>query len=227
MASYFNLTLDTTAPSGGSITLASLTNTRTITATISATGATQMKIYGDVGTGSTATAEASASWETYAESKSIQLTSGDGAKTVKIKFRDSVGNESAEASATVSLDTTAAVVTITGPDVSTISKVDGYDEAAFSFSADGYDEAAFSFSADGAFVEYKVCVVTSASSLHSAGTVIGTTNGSTNMSATGTFAASTAISCTINGADLEAASSGDGAKIIKVFVKDSAGNWSV
>lgn len=215
MASYFNLTLDTTAPSGGSITLASLTNTRTITATISATGATQMKIYGDVGTGSTATAEASASWETYAESKSIQLTSGDGAKTVKIKFRDSVGDESAEASATVSLDTTAAVVTITGPDVSTISKVDGYDEAAFSFSADG------------AFVEYKVCVVTSASSLHSAGTVIGTTNGSTNMSATGTFAASTAISCTINGADLEAASSGDGAKIIKVFVKDSAGNWSV
>ena len=47
------------------------------------------------------------------------------------------------------------------------------------------------------------------------------------MTATGTFKASTAISCKIYGKDLEAASSGDGEKIIKVFVKNAHGTWSV
>ena len=72
----------------------------------------------------------------------------------------------------------------------------------------------------------KVKVVPSADSLHTAGTQIPTTGGSTNMSGT-TVAASASVSCTIYGADLETASSGDGAKIIKVFGKDAAGNWSV
>lgn len=215
MAAFFTLTLDTTAPSGGSISIISLTGSRNITATLAATGASHMKIYGDVGTGSTATAESAASWETYAASKAIQLTSGDGSKTVKVKFRDEVGNESAEYTATTVLDTTAAVPVITGPDKTTISKVDGYNVASFSFSVDTD------------FVEYKVCVVPATGSAQNAGVVIGTTNGSTNMSGTGTFKAATAISCTINAADLEAASSGDGAKIIKVFAKDAAGNWSV
>lgn len=214
MAAYFNLILDTTAPSGAGISIPSLTNTRSITATLAATDATQMKLYGDIGTGSAATAEASASWETYAESKTIQLTSGDGSKTVYVKFRDAVGNESAAVSAATTLDTTAAIVTITGPDVSTISKLDGYNTAAFTFSSDTD------------FVAWEVRVVPSSSSARTAGAVIGTANGSANMTGdTGT--AGTPVSCTINGADLEAASSGDGAKIIKVFVKDAAGNWSV
>lgn len=37
----------------------------------------------------------------------------------------------------------------------------------------------------------------------------------------------TAIDVTIKGADLATASSGDGTKIIKVFVKNAAGTWSV
>ena len=54
------------------------------------------------------------------------------------------------------------------------------------------------------------------------------TSGSTNTSGTeGGYKADTAINVTINGADLEAASSGDGVKIIKVFVKNAAGTWSV
>ena len=215
MASYFTLTLDTTAPSGGSISIITSTGSRSITATLAATGASQMKLYGDIGTGSTAMAESDASWETYATSKAIQLTSGDGTKTVKVKFRDSVGNESAEYSATTTLDTSVPVPTITGPDKSTISKVSGYNVAAFSFSVDSE------------FVAYEVRVVPANGSAHTAGKVIGTTNGSTNMSGSGTFAANTAVNCTINAADLEAAESGDGAKIIKVFVKDAAGNWSV
>ena len=57
--------------------------------------------------------------------------------------------------------------------------------------------------------------------------MIGTANGSTNMSATGEFADAEAINCTITGADLEAASAGDGEKVIKVFVRHAAGTWSV
>ena len=146
---------------------------------------------------------------------SLYLTTGDGTKTVYVKFKDDVGNVSAAASATTVLDTTAPVVTIVGPDVSTISKVAGYNVSAFSFSADE------------AFVEWTVRVVPSADSTHTAGTEIPNTGGSTNMHGTTTTAASTAISCSIYGADLETASSGDGAKIVKVFVKDADGNWSV
>ena len=69
-------------------------------------------------------------------------------------------------------------------------------------------------------------VVPSVSSEHTAGTQIPTTGGSTNMSGNTQTAASTAVNCTIYGADLETASSGDGTKIIKVFAKDLNGNWS-
>jgi hypothetical protein len=43
----------------------------------------------------------------------------------------------------------------------------------------------------------------------------------------GALAATTNQSVTIKGADLEAASAGDGAKIVKVFGQDAAGLWSV
>jgi len=215
MAAYFTLTLDTTAPSGGSISVTALTAQRLVALTLSAEDAAQMKLYGDIGPDAAPTAEADAAWETYADSKSVQLTSGDGAKTVKVKFRDAVGNETAEYTAATVLDTAAPIVTITGPDVTTVSKVSGYNVSSFTFSADT------------AFIEWSVRVVPSSSSLYTAGTEIGTGSGSVNMSGTAETAADTPISCTINAADLEAASSGDGAKIVKVFVKDSAGNWSV
>ena len=108
-----------------------------------------------------------------------------------------------------------AAVTITGPDKSRISKVTGYDAAAFSFVCD----------VD--FEEYTVRVVPATSSLHTAGTQIPATGGSTNVSGTaGGYKKNTAINVTIKGADLETASSGDGVKIVKVFVKNAAGTWS-
>jgi hypothetical protein len=217
MASYFQLTLDTTAPSGGSITLPSRASSVNVNATLSATGATYMKLYGDIcaTAGGSAISESDASWVAYSASAAIILTSTDGTKTVYAKFKDDVGNESTAASASIILDTTVPVVTIVGPDVATISKVAGYNVSAFSFSADE------------GFVEWSVRVVPSASSLHTAGTEIPTTGGSTNMHGTTATSADTAVNCTIYGADLETASSGDGAKIIKVFVKDSTGNWSI
>lgn len=218
MANYFNLTLDTTAPSVVAVKInngAEYTTSRTVALEItcedSSTTGYQMKIWGISG----ATSESDASWETFVASKTVELAGDDGLKTVYVKIRDDVYNESASASATITLNTAVPSVTITGPDVTRISKKAGKNICTFSFSSDA------------PFAEYKVKVVPSISSLQDAGVEIGTTNGSTNMSGAGEYAASTPVTCTINGADLDAASSGDGQKIIKVFVKNEYGIWSV
>ncbi|MDM5333443.1 hypothetical protein QUF56_09410 [Ureibacillus composti] len=224
MPNFFNITLDTTGPSNvdvkiennASYATAQLVNCQISTSDAATTGY-QMKIWGDVDSAydtNVQATEALAKWITYSSTKQIKLSAGDGTKTINVKLRDDVFNESAQDSDSIILDTTRPVVTISGPDVSKISKVPGKDVASFSYSVDV------------PFTEYKVKVVSSSGSAESTGTTIGTTNGSTNMSATGSFAASTAINCTIDGSDLEVASAGDGAKVIKVFVKDEAGNWS-
>lgn len=219
MASYFNLTLDTTAPGGvtlsindGALYATSTAVTLTIATSDGVTTGYQMKVWGVEGVDS----ENAASWENFATSKSVNLTSGDGLKTVYIKVRDDVGNESAQVSDTITLNTTVPVVTITGPDKSKISKVTGFNTSIINFTSDVE------------FEEYKVCVVPQNNSTQDAGTVIGTTNGSINTSGSdGDYPASENIQVTINGADLEAASSGDGVKIVKVFVRNAAGTWSV
>lgn len=218
MASYFNLTLDTLAPQGLTIKLnngSQYTTSKAVQLAINVTDESadgyQMKVWGIDGIAK----ESDAVWETLANVKDITLPTGDGLKTVYVKVRDDVYNETTVASTSITLDTSVPAVTIIGPDVSKISKTAPKNVATFSFTSDV------------AFTEYKIKVVPSKSSLHDAGTLIGTTNGSTNMSATGTFKASTAISCKIYGKDLEIASSGDGEKIIKVFVKNTVGTWSV
>lgn len=218
MASYFNLTLDTLAPQGLTIKLnngSQYTTSKAVQLAINVTDESadgyQMKVWGIDGIAK----ESDAVWETLANVKDITLPTGDGLKTVYVKVRDDVYNETAVTSTSITLDTSVPAVTIIGPDVSRISKTSPKDVATFSFTSDV------------AFTEYKIKVVPSKSSLHDAGTLIGTANGSTSMSATGTFKASTAISCKIYGKDLEAASSGDGEKIIKVFVKNTVGTWSV
>lgn len=218
MASYFNLTLDTLAPQGLTIKLnngSQYTTSKAVQLAINVTDESadgyQMKVWGIDGIAK----ESDAVWETLANVKDITLSTGDGLKTVYVKVRDDVYNETAVTSTSITLDTSVPAVTIIGPDVSRISKTSPKDVATFSFTSDV------------AFTEYKIKVVPSKSSLHDAGTLIGTANGSTNMSATGTFKASTAISCKIYGKDLEIASSGDGEKIIKVFVKNTVGTWSV
>ncbi len=218
MASYFNLTLDTLAPQGLTIKLnngSQYTTNKTVQLAVNVTDESadgyQMKVWGINGIAK----ESDATWETLANIKNVTLSTGDGLKTVYVKVRDDVYNETVAASATITLDTSVPAVTIIGPDVSKISKTSPKDVATFSFTSNT------------AFTEYKIKVVPSNSSLHDAGVQIGTANGSTNVSATGTFKASTAISCKVYGKDLEAASSGDGEKIIKVFVKNAHGTWSV
>lgn len=219
MASFFNLTLDTLAPEGLTVTLndgAEYTTPATVTLKLTLTDKEttgyQMKIWGIDGVSDEETAE----WETYTAQKSITLVSGDGLKTVSVKVRDDVGNESAAATDTITLDTKVPTVTITGPDKPKISKMTGFNESRFSFIADV------------AFEEYKVCVVPQTSSTQDAGTVIPTTAGSSNTSGSdGSYEASTKIDVVINGTDLATASSGDGVKIVKVFVRTSSGLWSV
>lgn len=214
MASYFNLTLDTLAPSITAFSInsgAAVTTSRNVTLSITAEGAASMKIWGIDGVAT----EQAASWETFSSTKSVTLTSGDGTKTVYIKVRDSVYNESAASSDTITLSTAIPTITITGPDVSVISEQSGKNVATFSFSSSM------------ALKAWTVRLVPSNASAHDAGTQIPTTGGSTNMSGT-TLAANTSKECKIYGADLSSAAGGtDGTYIIKVFGQASANDlWS-
>ena len=225
MASFFDLELDTLGPSNpvltfvdGLYTPVQIVNIDVLTDDPITTGY-QMKIWGDVDLTFDANVqgtEGTSTWITYTALKQIKLSTGDALKTVSMKIRDDVYNESTIASDTITFDSTLPIVNIVaGPDVTKISKILSKNECNFSFQTAEI------------FVEYKVKVVPNSASLENAGTTIGTVNGSLNMSGTGTFPAATPINSKITGADLEITSAGDGVKVIKVFVKDLAGNWSV
>lgn len=220
MASFFNLFLDTTAPQNFSFLIndgAMYTQKVGVTLAFSTddtdTTGYQVKIWGINGVDT----EETATWESWAATKNVDLTSEEGLKTVYAKVRDSVYNESATVSKTITLDTTVPVVTITGPDVARISKKEGKNVSAFSFMADVK------------IMEWKVMVVQDSSALVDTETnvLIPVDGGSTNMSGTTETAANTAVACAIRGEDLNTASSGDGTKIIKVFVRSETGAWSV
>lgn len=228
MTASFNLTLDTTGPAG---VVASINAGATyatdddvvvdITTTDPDTTGYQVKIWGDVDAAADPNIQATegaSSWITLANPHAVKLSSGDGVKTLTVRLRDDVWNQSSTASDSITLDTTVPVVNVTaGPTPTKISKIASKDVSTFDFSPTG-DVAA-----------YKVKVVPSTGSLHSAGTQIPTTAGSTNMSGGAVLSGAT-VTSTINGADLETASGGpgsDGSKIVKVFVQDAAGNWSL
>lgn len=220
LAAFFNLTLDTLAPQGVTLSIndgALYTAKKAVTIAIGCSDASttgySMKVYGSV-TGA-ATAD-EATWETFATSKTITLTDGDGLKTIYVIVRDNVWNEAAPVSATITLNTAIPVVTITGPDTSIISEVVGKNTSKFNFTASEV------------FTEYKVGIVPANTSTVDDVTVIGTTNGSRNTSGSdGSYPKETNIEVTINGTDFKTAAGGsDGTYIIKAFVKNQAGTWS-
>lgn len=214
MASYFNLTLDTLAPIITAFSInngAAVTTTRQVTLNITCADAAAMKIWGIDGVSS----ESAASWETFAATKQVTLPAGDGTKTVYIKVRDAVYNESAASNDTITLSTALPTITITGPDVSVISE------------RSGKNIATFSFTSNMALKAWKVKLVPKNSSAQDAGTQIPSSGGSTNMTGT-TLAANTPKECKIYGADLNSAAGGsDGTYIIKVFGQASENDlWS-
>jgi len=108
------VTLSDITPPSGSLTInsgASATNSTTATLTLSAMDnsgiVAQMKFSNDGTTYSVA--------EPYAASETWTLTSGDGTKTVFVKFSDAAGNWSAAANDTITLDMTPPVISITSP----------------------------------------------------------------------------------------------------------------
>lgn len=220
MAAFFNLTLDTLAPQGVTLSInagAIYTSNKSVTLAIGCSDAStagySMKIWGSIVGAAT---ENDAKWENYSATKTVTLTDGDGLKTIYVKVRDNVWNEAEPVSATITLNTSIPVVTIVGPDVSIISEVVGKNTAKFNFTADAI------------FDEYKVGVVPSNNSTVNDVTVIGTTSGSANTSGSdGNYPAKTNIEVSINGTDFKTAAGGaDGTYIIKVFVKNQAGTWS-
>lgn len=224
MPAFFNLTLDTLGTTGTLVigTGAAYVNNADVILNISHEGTdiVQMKIWGDVDPNVNTDiqeTELTSAWITYSATQAIKLSPEDGSKTIYCKLRDNVLNEGSEFSATVTLDQTIPTVTIvSGPTPNKISKIPSKNTSEFTFQCSEI------------FSEYKVTVVASESSSQAVATTIGSAHGSTNMTGdAGNYPSSTPISCTISGADLEEASPGDGTKIVKVFVKDLAGNWSL
>lgn len=224
MANFIYLTLDTTPPANPSLSIlggATYATNQLIDVSIGTTDEVltgyQMKIWGDVDTAYDSNiqpTEETSTWITHNNSRQLKLSGVDGNKTLNVKIRDKVFNESSVASDSVTLNTSIPTVSMTNFDVDTISKNAGKDSASFTFTSDKI------------FVEYKVKVVSSTGAAESTGSVIGTAGGSLNTIGTGSFANGTPITVTIKGADYELASSGDGQKIVRVFVKDEAGLWS-
>lgn len=225
MTASFVLTLDTTGPQGVGGTInsgAAYSTSRSVTlgptTTDAVTTGYQIKIWGDVDPTADAnvqTTEAASTWITLTASMAVTLSTGDGVKNLTWRLRDDVWNQSATATDSITLDTTSPVPTVdTGPTPSKVSKIAGKDTASFTWHSDTD------------YQSYSVRVVPSTSSDHTAGTEIPTTAGSTN-TGSGSGTAATEVTTTIKGTDLETASAGDGDKIVKVFVQDLAGNWSI
>lgn len=230
-ASSFNLVLDTTAPQGASLSLngGALYSTNSVNAVLhtsdSPTTGYQIKIWGDVDTTANAsiqTTEGASSWisPTWTSGDATQaltLSTGEGSKTINAKIRDDVWNETSTLTQSITVDATAPVITIqSGPDVTKVSKVSGKRTVTVAWQADSHLQA------------YEVALVANSGSLRGTGTVIATTNGSTNVSG-GATNATTNVTTTIDGRDLEVAAGGagnDGTKVIKIFGQDDAGNWS-
>lgn len=223
---FIYITLDTTAPSNPSIKVAGdliYTTNQLVSLTVgtgdSVTTDYQMKIWGDVDTAyntNIKNTEALSAWIPYSVNPQIKLSTGDGTKTVNLRIRDDVHNASSVASDSINLDTKIPTVTTTGTDVAKVSKVSGKDTFSFAFSSDKDIN------------EYKVKLVGVVNATHDTGLTISTTNGSQNTSGSTLITTGQLTTITIKAADLEVAgASTDGQKVVKVFVKDALGNWSV
>ena len=122
MAQYFNLVLDTTAPSGGSITVDSYYNAAgSVGLNAGSAGASFMKVWvNQTAAGSASDAEVPSSWEPYANSKTVTF-SNQGTNYVHALFMDEVGNISAV------VDSSATVFDSVAPIISAVSINDSAD----------------------------------------------------------------------------------------------------
>lgn len=234
MASYVNLTLDTIGPGGVNVKINGDEETTTSTfATLSITCSDadltgyQMKIWGVV----SALTEDAASWETFQETKNIILPETGGIKTVYVKVRDDVWNESVTASDTITLFTKLPTVEGIRLINSKLSLVNEKNSTGGSFAFDENIDAA------------KIMIVQDINAKHDdpSNISIPTTNNSYIMNDSDEILTdgymefdnkfcdcNYTVFFAIYAADIAAVSPGDGVKILKVFVRSaSSGNWSI
>lgn len=254
MAGYFNITLDTTGPSGVSVKIngdavrtTSTAVTLDITCSDSDTTGYQMKIWGDIG--DTGLSESDASWEAFANSKNVTLSDGQGdTLTVYVKVRDDLYNTSATASDTIILYTeTPTVTVVSGPTPVRITTVAGHDDATalekVAILAKSVSTA--TFTADKEISDIRVMIVSGINALNAdASNVLipstlskiytGTSDdptvltGSDGMTVSNlAIASGTEVHVAIAGDDLKTASSSDGVKLVKIFVREKDANWSI
>ena len=233
MAAFFFLKLDKTPPTNFSFLIdggAALTAANQVDLTFSTddtdlTGYT-VKVWGSVTGSGFGTTEAVATWiEWPLTGRNVALTSGDGLKTINARARDRVGNETTIVTRTITVDSAVPVVTLSG--IGGASSANP-EEIGVAPGATIISTKQWQFQSDRAFVEYQVRVGTSTDFIHTAGTPIGMSGGSSGLGGTGTFSANTSRTCILHGADLNTAVAGvEAIYVIKVFVKTAAGVWSV
>lgn len=226
------LVLDTTPPAlpslavvgldGGVLTLSSdqVVQVRLTCAATPVELAGEYKLWGSVDPaafGAIQATEGASSWVTYSDPLvSIRLSAGAGTKSLYARLRDDLRNSTPVLATQVYYDPTYPEVRVVGlPDRTHLSRQAGYRLCSFSWAP----------SVD--VVQYQVRAVPSLSSPHLAGSPVGTTNGSSGVAGFGTFLSGVPVSTSVDAADVIVASPGDGPKVAKVFVRDSAGRWSL
>ena len=240
MASFINITLDNTGVTPRYIEInegaarASSTAARvTITldeADKAYADSYSMMFFGDVvGAGE---------WMKFSYEKNIVLTDGDGIKEVHVVVRDDLYNEGDPVSDTITLYTSVPTVNVSGPSVARISDKAGKNITTFTFVSDKAINAFRIVLAENINVTQedatnktipatngsKVTVINDYGEAISINAAEGLTF---NMGGIGKYPAGKEFTVTIYGNDICEISPEDGAKIIKVFVKESDGNWSV
>lgn len=223
MASNIQFTLDTSAPA--SVVLTAPANSGTLTVSVNAstsdadtTGYT-MKLWGTGVSADTiaGTTKANAPVLAYTTASKVVTFLAEGSTQLNLAVYDDVGNETVATPVTINIVTTLATITV--------SNIGGGNTAHTKFSTTApYNVLSFNFTSSMDYIEYRVLRVSTTGSLIGTGTAIGTTNGSTNVGAVETVTAGTPKSVTINMLDLP--TQVNELKIIKVFVKNVAGNWS-
>jgi len=230
MASFLNLYLDLQAPGGVTLSAPASSGTLTVSVTGGCTDTDKtgytMKFWG-VGVTTNAVAgatEATAPALTY-DALAHTITFGaEGSKTLYFAVYDSVGNKSVEATAAINIITSLPTVTIDQITGGVSPNLPSNDAGRFSTNS-GFRTLSFRFSPTMDITEWRIRRVLSTSALYTDGTneTLNTTNGST-VGAVETISAGGFKSVTIDMRDIPTQTTG--AKILKVFVKNLAGNWS-
>ena len=177
-------------------------------------------------------------WMKFSYEKNIVLTGGDGVKSVDVVIRDDLYNEGDPAGDTITLYESVPIVTVTGPTVSRISDKEGKNVTTFTFTADKAINAFRVVAAENISVLYDDATNRLIPSVNGSRVTVQNDSGETvdvyhadglmfNIGGLGKYPAGKEFTVTLYGNDLCEVSPDDGLKLIKVFVKEFDGNWSV